>query len=158
LRDLPIKISIPPRVDILANSRPADYKCSMIRRIFARFTLKDASPPGKDLAYWLSKTPEERIFTVEFLRRQRHGDTARLQRTARVIQRAKCHPHRGIEAVTYMLAGTVDHGDSVGNAGPIGPGDIQWMTAGGGVFHQEMPKPSKGMMHGQASGPLFYPR
>ena len=58
------------------------------------------------------------------------------------------HPHRGIETVTYMLGGTVEHGDSVGNAGKIGPGDIQWMTAGGGVFHQEMPKPSKGMMHG----------
>lgn len=58
------------------------------------------------------------------------------------------HPHRGIETVTYMLGGTVEHGDSVGNSGTIGPGDIQWMTAGGGVFHQEMPKPSKGMMHG----------
>lgn len=58
------------------------------------------------------------------------------------------HPHRGIETVTYMLGGTVEHGDSIGNMGVIGPGDIQWMTAGGGVIHQEMPKPSKGMMHG----------
>lgn len=58
------------------------------------------------------------------------------------------HPHRGIETVTYMLGGTVDHGDNMGNAGTIGPGDIQWMTAGGGVIHQEMPKPSKGMVHG----------
>jgi redox-sensitive bicupin YhaK (pirin superfamily) len=59
------------------------------------------------------------------------------------------HPHRGIETVTYMLDGTVEHGDNIGNAGTIGPGDIQWMTAGCGVFHQEMPKPSKrGMMHG----------
>jgi quercetin 2,3-dioxygenase len=58
------------------------------------------------------------------------------------------HPHRGIETVTYMLGGTVEHGDSIGNSGRIGPGDIQWMTAGGGVIHQEMPKPSKGMMHG----------
>jgi quercetin 2,3-dioxygenase len=58
------------------------------------------------------------------------------------------HPHRGIETVTYMLGGTVEHGDNIGNAGTIGPGDIQWMTAGGGVIHQEMPKPSKGMMHG----------
>ncbi len=47
-----------------------------------------------------------------------------------------------------MLGGTVEHGDSIGNTGTIGPGDIQWMTAGGGVIHQEMPKPSKGMMHG----------
>jgi redox-sensitive bicupin YhaK (pirin superfamily) len=58
------------------------------------------------------------------------------------------HPHRGIETVTYMLGGIVEHGDNIGNAGTIGPGDIQWMTAGGGVIHQEMPKPSKGMMHG----------
>lgn len=58
------------------------------------------------------------------------------------------HPHRGIETVTYMLGGMVEHADSVGNAGTIGPGDIQWMTAGGGVYHQEMPKYSKEMMHG----------
>ncbi|MBI4632268.1 MAG: pirin family protein [Deltaproteobacteria bacterium] len=58
------------------------------------------------------------------------------------------HPHRGIETVTYMLGGTVEHGDSIGNSGTIGPGDIQWMTAGGGVLHQEMPKAAKGMMHG----------
>jgi len=58
------------------------------------------------------------------------------------------HPHRGIETVTYMLGGMVEHGDNIGNAGTIGPGDIQWMTAGGGVIHQEMPKPTKGMMHG----------
>ncbi|PKN89252.1 MAG: hypothetical protein CVU51_01150 [Deltaproteobacteria bacterium HGW-Deltaproteobacteria-1] len=58
------------------------------------------------------------------------------------------HPHRGIETVTYMLGGTVDHGDNMGNSGTIGTGDIQWMTAGGGVLHQEMPKSAKGMMHG----------
>ena len=58
------------------------------------------------------------------------------------------HPHRGIETVTYMLGGTVEHGDNIGNSGTIGPGDIQWMTAGGGVIHQEMPQPSQGMMHG----------
>ncbi len=58
------------------------------------------------------------------------------------------HPHRGIETVTYMLGGTVEHGDNIGNTGTIGPGDIQWMTAGCGVIHQEMPKPSEGMMHG----------
>ena len=58
------------------------------------------------------------------------------------------HPHRGIETVTYMLGGVVEHGDSIGNSGSIGTGDIQWMTAGGGVIHQEMPKAGKGMMHG----------
>ncbi len=51
------------------------------------------------------------------------------------------HPHRGIETVTYMLAGEVDHHDSIGNAGRIGPGDVQWMTAGGGIMHEEMPRP-----------------
>ncbi len=49
------------------------------------------------------------------------------------------HPHRGIETVTYILQGSVNHRDSLGNAGLIGPGDIQWMTAGGGILHEEMP-------------------
>ena len=52
------------------------------------------------------------------------------------------HPHRGIETVTYMLAGTVRHGDSMGNSGYIGPGDVQWMTAGSGIIHEEMPQSS----------------
>ena len=51
------------------------------------------------------------------------------------------HPHRGIETVTYLLAGEVAHGDSMGNRGTIGPGDAQWMTAGSGIIHQEMPEP-----------------
>lgn len=50
------------------------------------------------------------------------------------------HPHRGIETITYVLKGTVAHGDSLGNQGVIGPGDIQWMTAGSGIVHQEMPE------------------
>jgi quercetin 2,3-dioxygenase len=59
------------------------------------------------------------------------------------------HPHRGIETITYVLAGTVDHGDSMGNQGSIGAGDVQWMTAGSGIIHQEMPKGDKGgRMHG----------
>jgi redox-sensitive bicupin YhaK (pirin superfamily) len=59
------------------------------------------------------------------------------------------HPHRGIETITYVLAGTVDHGDSMGNRGSIGAGDIQWMTAGSGIIHQEMPKgDDAGRMHG----------
>jgi redox-sensitive bicupin YhaK (pirin superfamily) len=59
------------------------------------------------------------------------------------------HPHRGIETITYVLAGTVEHGDSMGNRGAIGPGDLQWMTAGRGIVHQEMPKgDSAGRMHG----------
>lgn len=59
------------------------------------------------------------------------------------------HPHRGIETITYVLAGSVEHGDSMGNRGVIGPGDVQWMTAGSGIIHQEMPKgDDAGRMHG----------
>ena len=59
------------------------------------------------------------------------------------------HPHRGIETITYVLAGTEEHGDSMGNRGEIGAGDIQWMTAGRGIIHQEMPKGDPtGKMHG----------
>jgi redox-sensitive bicupin YhaK (pirin superfamily) len=59
------------------------------------------------------------------------------------------HPHRGIETITYVLAGTVEHGDSMGNRGTIGVGDVQWMTAGSGIIHQEMPKGDHvGRMHG----------
>jgi hypothetical protein len=59
------------------------------------------------------------------------------------------HPHRGIETITYVLAGEVEHGDSMGNRGTIGAGDVQWMTAGSGIIHQEMPKgDGQGRMHG----------
>jgi hypothetical protein len=59
------------------------------------------------------------------------------------------HPHRGIETITYVLAGTVNHGDSLGNRGTLAAGDVQWMTAGSGILHQEMPRgDSHGRMHG----------
>ena len=58
------------------------------------------------------------------------------------------HPHRGIETITYVLAGDVEHGDSLGNHGAIGAGDVQWMTAGSGIIHQEMPK-------GDAAGKMY---
>ena len=59
------------------------------------------------------------------------------------------HPHRGIETITYVLTGTVEHGDSMGNKGVIGAGDVQWMTAGRGIIHQEMPMgDQEGRMHG----------
>lgn len=59
------------------------------------------------------------------------------------------HPHRGIETITYVLAGEVDHGDSLGNKGTLGAGDVQWMTAGRGIMHQEMPRgDAQGRMHG----------
>jgi redox-sensitive bicupin YhaK (pirin superfamily) len=59
------------------------------------------------------------------------------------------HPHRGIETITYVLAGTVEHGDSLGNRGSLGAGDVQWMTAGSGILHQEMPQ---GDLHGRMHG------
>jgi len=59
------------------------------------------------------------------------------------------HPHRGIETITYVLNGTVEHGDSLGNRGSLGAGDVQWMTAGSGILHQEMPQgDARGRMHG----------
>ena len=58
------------------------------------------------------------------------------------------HPHRGIETVSYMLEGKIEHGDSMGNAGSVGAGDVQWMTAGSGIIHQEMPKPVNNRMGG----------
>ena len=59
------------------------------------------------------------------------------------------HPHRGIETITYVLAGSVEHGDSLGNRGNLGAGDVQWMTAGSGILHQEMPQGDEfGRMHG----------
>lgn len=58
------------------------------------------------------------------------------------------HPHRGIETVTYVLHGDIQHGDSIGNSGAIADGDVQWMTAGSGIVHQEMPQPTGGDMRG----------
>jgi redox-sensitive bicupin YhaK (pirin superfamily) len=59
------------------------------------------------------------------------------------------HPHRGIETITYVLAGSVEHGDNLGNKGKMTAGDVQWMTAGSGILHQEMPKgDGQGRMHG----------
>jgi quercetin 2,3-dioxygenase len=76
-------------------------------------------------------------------------DDFRSDRPADYLAGFPWHPHRGIETITYVLSGTVDHGDSLGNAGTIAPGDVQWMTAGSGIIHQEMPKgDAKGSMHG----------
>ena len=59
------------------------------------------------------------------------------------------HPHRGIETITYVLEGTVEHADSLGNTGDLNAGDVQWMTAGSGILHQEMPRGNAaGQMHG----------
>jgi quercetin 2,3-dioxygenase len=68
---------------------------------------------------------------------------------ARYLAGFPWHPHRGMETITYVLAGNVEHGDSLGNRGVLGSGDVQWMTAGSGILHQEMPRgDAAGRMHG----------
>jgi redox-sensitive bicupin YhaK (pirin superfamily) len=76
-------------------------------------------------------------------------DDFRNERPADYLAGFPWHPHRGIETITYVLAGSVEHGDSLGNRGRLGAGDIQWMTAGSGILHQEMPQgDAQGRMHG----------
>jgi len=76
-------------------------------------------------------------------------DDFRNDRPADYLAGFPWHPHRGIETITYVLAGNVEHGDSLGNRGSLGAGDVQWMTAGSGIMHQEMPRgDADGRMHG----------
>lgn len=76
-------------------------------------------------------------------------DDFRNDRPADYLAGFPWHPHRGIETITYVLAGSVEHGDSLGNRGSLGAGDVQWMTAGSGILHQEMPQGDpQGRMHG----------
>ena len=76
-------------------------------------------------------------------------DDFRNERPADYLAGFPWHPHRGIETITYVLAGTVAHGDSLGNTGTLGAGDVQWMTAGSGILHHEMPQGDPaGRMHG----------
>lgn len=76
-------------------------------------------------------------------------DDFRSDRPEDFIRGFPWHPHRGIETITYILRGDVEHGDSMGNKGVISSGDVQWMTAGSGIIHQEMPKgDAHGAMHG----------
>jgi len=76
-------------------------------------------------------------------------DDFRNERPADYLAGFPWHPHRGIETITYVLTGTVSHGDSLGNHGTLGAGDVQWMTAGSGILHQEMPQGDpQGRMHG----------
>ena len=76
-------------------------------------------------------------------------DDFRSDRPADYLKGFPWHPHRGIETITYVLRGEVEHGDSLGNSGVISSGDVQWMTAGSGIIHQEMPKgDAQGSMHG----------
>ena len=76
-------------------------------------------------------------------------DDFRNERPEDYVRGFPWHPHRGIETITYVLAGSVAHGDSLGNRGTLRGGDVQWMTAGSGILHQEMPQGNaKGQMHG----------
>ena len=75
-------------------------------------------------------------------------DDFRAQKPEDYLAGFPTHPHRGIETVTYMLQGSVEHKDSMGNTGSVNAGDVQWMSAGSGIIHSEMPKPSKGRMGG----------
>ena len=76
-------------------------------------------------------------------------DDFRNERPADYLAGFPWHPHRGIETITYVLKGSVEHGDSLGNRGSLGAGDVQWMTAGSGIMHQEMPRgDGEGRMHG----------
>jgi len=76
-------------------------------------------------------------------------DDFRNDRPADYLAGFPWHPHRGIETITYVLTGTVNHNDSLGNHGALGAGDVQWMTAGSGILHQEMPRgDTEGRMHG----------
>lgn len=75
-------------------------------------------------------------------------DDFRSENPAEYVAGFPWHPHRGIETVTYMLDGVVEHEDSIGNKGVIGSGDVQWMTSGSGIIHQEMPKPKGDLMGG----------
>ncbi|HEX3002515.1 MAG TPA: pirin family protein [Methanoregula sp.] len=75
-------------------------------------------------------------------------DDFRANRTEEYLPGFPWHPHRGIETVTYMLEGRIEHGDSMGHSGDVPAGGVQWMTAGSGIIHQEMPKPVNGRMGG----------
>ncbi len=75
-------------------------------------------------------------------------DDFRSSRTEDYLAGFPSHPHRGIETVTYMLNGCIEHADSMGNSGSVNAGDVQWMTAGSGIIHSEMPKPVNGRMGG----------
>jgi hypothetical protein len=95
------------------------------------------APPG------LRLRRHQRVRPVPVVRRLPQRSSWRLPR------RVPLAPHRGIETITYVLAGAVDHGDSLGNKGKLGAGDVQWMTAGSGILHQEMPQGDPhGRMHG----------
>jgi redox-sensitive bicupin YhaK (pirin superfamily) len=91
-------------------------------------------------AFGFGKTSDRSLLLFDDFRNERPED---------YVAGLPWHPHRGIETITYVLSGTVSHGDSLGNQGTLGAGDVQWMTAGSGILHQEMPHgDTSGRMHG----------
>ena len=128
-----------------------------MRRLQAAVSLNMSIRPVKHIS---QATPTLEGAGVRLRRAFGFGDTAdtdpflllddfRNDRPEDYLKGFPWHPHRGIETITYVLSGTVEHGDSLGNRGALGAGDVQWMTAGSGIIHQEMPKgDAGGRMHG----------
>jgi quercetin 2,3-dioxygenase len=112
-----------------------------IRRVFKSKATVEGAGVHLKRAFGFSEVPQLDPFLLM--------DDFRSEQPSEYLKGFPWHPHRGIETITYVLSGGVEHGDSLGNSGVIGPGDVQWMTAGSGIIHQEMPKgDSRGRMGG----------
>jgi redox-sensitive bicupin YhaK (pirin superfamily) len=111
-----------------------------IRKVFASKPTIEGAGVHLRRAFGFAETP---LFDPFLLLDDFRGDEPQ-----QYIKGFPWHPHRGIETITYMLNGNVEHGDSMGNQGTIGPGDTQWMTAGSGIIHQEMPRGDPGGVMG----------
>ena len=112
-----------------------------VKRIFQSTPTLEGAGVKLRRAFGFGKTQEFDPFLL--------FDDFRNERPEDFLKGFPWHPHRGIETITYVLKGTVNHGDSLGNSGALGAGDVQWMTAGSGILHQEMPKGDPdGRMHG----------
>jgi len=115
-------------------------KSRKIRKVFTSKPTIEGAGVHLRRAFGFSETP---LFDPFLLLDDFRGDEPQ-----QYIKGFPWHPHRGIETITYMLNGNVEHGDSMGNQGTIGPGDTQWMTAGSGIIHQEMPRGDPGGVMG----------
>jgi redox-sensitive bicupin YhaK (pirin superfamily) len=131
------------RLFVKAGNKTRRNKMTEIRKV--RKVLK-AKPTMEGAGVHLKRVfgfPEVPMFDPFLLLDDFRSDTP-----AHFLKGFPWHPHRGIETITYVLVGDVEHGDSLGNKGVIGSGDVQWMTAGSGIIHQEMPK-------GDAAGRMY---